>query len=245
MEPRTSVIQKRMRYIDHIVCVASGKGGVGKSMVASNLAVSLAAEGYKVGLLDLDLYGPSTHVILGVHPESFPEEHHGIIPPIVHDVRFMSVVYFTRDKPGAFRGEDISNIILELLAITQWGKLDYLIVDLPPGIGDEILDVIHLLPQSEFLVVTTSSKVALSAVKKLLRILQEVDVSLIGVVENMSFKKDSTVEGFCENEHTSYVGRLQYDPLLEDAIGFPDKLLETPFNHEIKDVLKHLVSPSE
>ena len=133
MEVRTSVIEKRLKNIKRIISVASGKGGVGKSLVASSLALSLSKRGYKVGLLDLDLYGPSSHIILGVDDYGFPEEEKGIIPPKISGINFMSIVYFTEDKPSPFRGIDISNIIIELLAITQWGELDYLIIDMPPG----------------------------------------------------------------------------------------------------------------
>ena len=237
-----SVIQSRLEQVDHVICVASGKGGVGKSMVASNLALSLSQKGLKVGLLDLDLYGPSTHVILGVLPDGFPDEHHGIIPPMIQGINFMSVVYFTQDKPGAFRGDDISNIILELLAITQWGNLDYLIIDLPPGIGDEILDVIHLLPQSNYVVVTTPSKVALRAVEKLLRILKEIKVPLLGVIENMSFKKDTMVTDFCKTEGAPYLGRIGFDMDLEDAIGDSKKLQKSLFIKEMNEVVEKIES---
>jgi len=237
MEARTSVIQKRIEKIQHIICIASGKGGVGKSMVASHLALSLSRNGHKVGLLDLDLYGPSTHVILGIKPDSFPEEHHGIIPPVIHGIHFMSVVYFTRDKPGAFRGDDISNIILELLAITQWGSLDYLIIDLPPGIGDEILDVIHLLPKSQFVVITIPSQVALRAVEKLLRLLKEVEVTLLGVIENMSIRENQMVADFCTKEAVKYLGRLEFDDSLEEAIGFPEQLQKNSLFEAVKNMV--------
>jgi ATP-binding protein involved in chromosome partitioning len=240
MDPRSSVVQKRLEHVNRVICVASGKGGVGKSMVASHLALSLSKKGRKVGLLDLDLYGPSIHVILGIRPDSFPEEHCGIIPPVVNSIHFMSVVYFTKDKPGAFRGDDISNIILELLAIIQWGELEVLIIDLPPGIGYEILDIIHLVPQAEFLVVTTPSQVAFRAVEKLLKVLIEVKATLIGVVENMSFKKDTMVVDFCKTEGVMYLGRLGFDDSLEDAMTFPDRLLRTPFQREI-DSLVHSI----
>ena len=119
-------------------------------------------KGYKVGLLDLDLYGPSSHIILGVK-KIFPKEEIGLIPPTVSGIKFMSIVYFTQDKPSAFRGVDITNIIIEILAITQWDALDYLIIDMPPGIGDETLDVIRFIKNSEFLVITTPSKVSIGA----------------------------------------------------------------------------------
>ena len=113
MDVRTIVIEKRLKNIKRIIAVASGKGGVGKSLVASTLALTLAKKGHKVGLFDLDLYGPSSHIILGVK-DVFPEEEKGIIPPKIHDIRFMSIVYFTEDKPSPFRGIDITNIIIEL-----------------------------------------------------------------------------------------------------------------------------------
>ena len=100
MEVRTSVIDRRLKNINRIIAVASGKGGVGKSLVASSLALNLVKKGYKVGLLDLDLYGPSSHIILGVNNLHFPEEEKGIVPPKINDIHFMSIVYFTEDKPA-------------------------------------------------------------------------------------------------------------------------------------------------
>ena len=194
MDVRTSVIDKRLGKIKRIISVASGKGGVGKSLVAASLALVLSKKGYKVGLLDLDLYGPSSHIILGVDNFSFPEEEKGILPHKIDDISFMSIFYFTQDKPAPLRGMDITNVIIELLAITQWGELDYLIIDMPPGIGDETLDVIRLVKKSEFLVVTTPSKVAMGAVSKLLLILKELNLPAIGVVENMKMTEGNYIK---------------------------------------------------
>ncbi len=167
MDVRTSVIDKRLGKIKRIISIASGKGGVGKSLVAASFALSLSKKGYKVGLLDLDIYGPSSHIILGINDFSFPKEEKGILPHEVSGIKFMSIVYFSQDKPAPLRGTDITNVIIELLAITLWEELDYLIIDMPPGIGDETLDVIHLIKKSEFVVISTPSKVALGAVDKL------------------------------------------------------------------------------
>jgi len=226
MEPRTSVIEKRLKNIHRIIAVASGKGGVGKSMVASHLALHLAQQGHRVGLLDLDLYGPSCHIILGVKHQ-FPTEEKGIIPPVIHGISFMSIVYFTEEKPSPFRGIDISNIILELLAITQWGNLDFLIIDMPPGIGDETLDVIRYMKNSEFLVVTTPSKVALGAVRKLLSILIELKKPLLGVVENMTMNDSAFIEQEVQRLQVKYLGKIHFDHMLEESIGNPDLLLKT------------------
>lgn len=240
MEPRPSVIQTRLKDVNQVIAVASGKGGVGKSMVASTLALTLAKQGKKVGLLDLDLYGPSSHLILGFSPDGFPDEEHGIIPQEIEDIKFMSLVYFSEDKPGAFRGDDVTNIILELLAITRWDDLDYLILDLPPGIGDETLDVISYIPQTKFLVVTTPSKVAFGAVEKLLKILIEGKLPLLGVVENMARDSSEYISKEASKLNVDYIGSLSYDTNIEAAIGKPIKLLETTFAKDVLKVSKNL-----
>ena len=240
MDPRVSVIDKRLQNVKRIISVASGKGGVGKSLVASSLALSLSKKGHKVGLLDLDLYGPSSHIILGIKEFDFPEEEKGILPHDINGIKFMSIVYFTEDKPSAFRGIDITNIIIELFAITQWGKLDYLIIDMPPGIGDEVLDLIHLVKRSEFLVVSTSSKVAMGAVSKLLKLLKELKLPVIGVIENMKMTESDYVEDNVTKMGLVYLGDVSFDRDLEDSIGNPNKLLETEFMSDLNKIKEKL-----
>jgi ATP-binding protein involved in chromosome partitioning len=240
MEPRTSVINKRLKSIRRIIAIASGKGGVGKSLVASALALSLAKKGHKVGLLDLDLYGPSSHIVLGV-TGAFPKEENGLVPPTVHGIKFMSIVYFTEEKPSPFRGIDITNIILELLAITQWSELDYLIIDMPPGIGDEALDVMRFIPQSEYLVVTTPSKVAMGAVNKLLVLLKELKKPVLGVLENMAMNDSSYIKKEVQALGLPYLGKIKFDEKLEDAIGDPDRLSRTAFMKELEKIMTSLV----
>jgi ATP-binding protein involved in chromosome partitioning len=239
MESRTSVIEKRLHNIKRIIAVASGKGGVGKSMVASTLALHLAKKGHIVGLLDLDLYGPSSHIILGVK-DVFPTEEKGIVPPVVHGIRFLSIVYFTEDKPSPFRGIDISNIIIELLAITQWGSLDYLIIDMPPGLGEETLDVIHYIKKSEFLVVTTPSKVAMGTVSKLLKILKELNKPILGVLENMTMTTSSSIQQSVTNMKIPYIGSIPFDEELENAIGDGECLLQTKFMKELDVIARKI-----
>ena len=241
METRTSVIDKRLQNIKKIISVASGKGGVGKSLVASSLALNLSKKGYKVGLLDLDLYGPSSHIILGAKIKGFPKEEKGIIPPKIENISFMSIVYYTEDKPSPFRGIDISNIIIELLAIIQWGYLDFLIIDMPPGIGDETLDVIRLINKSNFLVVTTPSKVAMGAVGKLLKILKELKIPTIGVIENMSLRKTSYIKDETDKLKFKYLGNINLDHDLEDTIGKPDMLMGTNFMKEFDQITKQII----
>lgn len=240
MDVRLSVIDKRLAKIKRIISVASGKGGVGKSLVASSLALNLSRKGYKVGLLDLDLYGPSSHIILGINDFNFPEEEKGILPHDVSGIKFMSIVYFTGDKPAPLRGADITNVIIELLAITRWEDLDYLIIDMPPGIGDETLDVIGLIKKSEFVVVSTPSKVALGAVDKLLNILKELKLPVLGVVENMKVNDLAIVKEYCNKNNFKYLGKVSYDWDLEESIGFPDKLMSSLFMKDFDKVVENI-----
>jgi len=241
MDPRASIIEKRLSGINRIILVASGKGGVGKSLVASNLASGLSKKGYKTGLLDLDLYGPSSHIILGVKKYNLPEEEKGIIPPNINGIKFMSIVFFTEDKPAPFRGSDISNVIVELLAITQWGKLDYLIIDMPPGIGEETLDIIRLVKKNEFLIVTTPSKVSMAAVCKLLFILKELRLPIIGVIENMKMMESRYIKSTVSKMKIRYLGHICFDKNLEKAIGNPGMLQKTDFVKDLKNILSKIV----
>ena len=152
----------------------------------------------------------------------------------------MSIVYFTEEKPSPFRGIDISNIILELLAITQWGRLDFLIIDMPPGIGDETLDVIRYIKSSEFLVVTTPSKVAMGAVSKLLTMLIELKKPVLGVIENMTMTDASFIEHEVQRLQVRYLGKIHFDHTLEESIGNPDALSETQVMKDLSVILQKI-----
>jgi ATP-binding protein involved in chromosome partitioning len=170
----------------------------------------------------------------------FPTEEKGIIPPKIHGISFMSIVYFTKEKPSPFRGIDISNIILELLAITQWGSLDFLIIDMPPGIVDETLDVIRYMKTSEFLVVTTPSKVAMGAVSKLLNILIELKKPVLGVIENMTMTDSSFIEQEVKRLQVRYLGKIHFDETLEESIGYPDHLSKTQVMKDLRVALQKI-----
>ena len=236
MDPRSSIIDTRLAGIKRIIAVTGGKGGVGKSLIASLLALTLSRFGYTVGLLDLDLSAPSTHVILGIEGV-YPKEEKGIVPPEVHGIAFMSIVYFTVDEPTPLRGTDISNALLEMLAITQWGSRDFLIVDMPPGIGDVSMDVIRWLKKSEFLVVATASKVALGTVKKVIKMLKELNMPIIGVIENMKLKGSSVVKAELEEFDLPILGAIEFDMNLEDSIGDANMLLESDVAARIKEIV--------
>ncbi len=238
IDPRTSVINQRLAGIGRIVVVSSGKGGVGKSIVATALALSLAKEGCRVGLFDLDFTGPSTHIILGVPSNLQPKEDKGIVPPTFEGLVYMSLVYFVGDNPAPLRGNDVSNALIELLTVTLWGKLDFLIVDMPPGIGDAVLDLVRLVKRIEFLIVTTPSLLAFEVVKKQVSLLCELKMPVIGVLENMKMDKSTCVQVETEKLGLKYLGSIPYDPKLEAAIGNATKLMKTSVGEGLPKIKK-------
>ena len=233
------MIDRRLALVGKIIAVSSGKGGVGKSVTATALALILTSKGNRVGLLDLDFTSPSTHLILGVEGLQ-PTEDKGIRPPLVHRISYMSIVFYSVDKPAPLRGVDISDAIIELLAITRWGELDYLVIDMPPGISDATLDIIRLVKGIEFIVVTTPSKVAYETVKKQLELLKQLHVSILGVIENMVMHQSTWIMKSVESEDVAYLGAVRYDPRLEEAIGKVKKLKETKFFKTLQENFEKL-----
>ncbi|MCW4006788.1 MAG: Mrp/NBP35 family ATP-binding protein [Candidatus Bathyarchaeota archaeon] len=237
-DPRTVIIDERLRKVGRIVAVSSGKGGVGKSMVATTLALTLAKEGCKVGLFDLDFTSPSTHIILGVKDEVWPEEEKGLVPPVVEGLEYMSLIYYSGNQAAPLRGADTSNALIELLAVTLWGNLDYLIIDTPPGIGDAMLDLIRLVPRIEFFIITTPSQLAFETVKKQIALLKEQKVPVIGVAENMKMTQAISVQEQTRALGINFLGEIPYDQNIEASIGSTRKLLETKLGKKVQQMAK-------
>jgi ATP-binding protein involved in chromosome partitioning len=235
MDPRTTVINERLKRIGRIIAVSSGKGGVGKSLVATTLALTLTRKGCKVGLFDLDFTSPSTHLIMGVKNIQ-PKEDKGIVPPKVKGLAYMSLVHFSGDQPAPLRGADVSNALIELLAVTQWGELDFLVIDMPPGISDAVLDLVRLVKRIEFLIVTTPLLLAFETVKKQVRLLQDLKVPIIGIVENMKMNRAKNIKQETEKLGAKFLEGIPYDPKVEEAIGDVTKLLDTTLAQKIRKV---------
>jgi ATP-binding protein involved in chromosome partitioning len=234
-DPRTSIIGERLKQVRRIIAVSSGKGGVGKSLVATTLALTLTKKGCKVGLFDLDFTSPSTHLIIGAKDVQ-PKEEKGLIPPTVKGLEYMSLVYYVGDNAAPLRGAETSNALIELLAVTLWGDLDYLIIDMPPGIGDAVLDLIRLVPRIEFLIVTTSSQLAFETVKKQLRLLQELKILIVGIVENMKMTDSKTVQQQTEALGVRFLSEIPHDATVESAIGDTEKLLGTQIGRKVQKI---------
>jgi ATP-binding protein involved in chromosome partitioning len=179
---------KPLGNVKNIVAVASGKGGVGKSTTAANLALAWVAQGAKVGLLDADIYGPSQPLMMGLtgaKPVSTDGKH--LSPLRAHGVEVMSIGFMIdQEQPMAWRGPMVTSALTQLLGETNWGDLDYLVVDMPPGTGDIQLTLAQRVPVSGAVIVTTPQDIALLDARKGLKMFEKVEVRVLGVVENMS-----------------------------------------------------------
>jgi ATP-binding protein involved in chromosome partitioning len=174
--------------VDAIVAVGSGKGGVGKTTLAVNLALALAKMGYKTGLLDADVYGPNVPLMLGSSAQPKVLAENRIEPLEVHGLKMISVGSLNPgDKPLIWRGPMLHSIIKQFLGSVEWGMLDYLIVDLPPGTGDVALSLIQTVPLTGAIVVSTPSDVSLQDARKAIEMFRQMKVDLVGMVENMSY----------------------------------------------------------
>jgi ATP-binding protein involved in chromosome partitioning len=176
-----------LRGIRHIIAIGSGKGGVGKTTVAVNLAVSLAKLGHRVGLIDADIYGPNVPTMLGATRQPNLLDGNLMEPLVAHGVKFISIGLISPgDKPMVMRGPMLHQIIKQFLQQVAWGELDYLLVDLPPGTGDVVISLVQTVPLTGAVIVSTGSSVALQDARKALEMFHQVNVEVLGLIENMS-----------------------------------------------------------
>jgi ATP-binding protein involved in chromosome partitioning len=215
--------------VAHVVAVGSGKGGVGKTTVAVNLAVALAKLGHRVGLIDADIYGPNVPTMMGATRQPNIVGENRIEPLVAHGVKFISVGLISPgDKPMVMRGPMLHQIIRQFLQQVEWGELDFLIVDLPPGTGDVVISLVQTVPLTGAVVVSTGSSVALQDARKALEMFHQVKVEVIGMVENMSQMTLPSGEvidvfGAGGTEHTAqqfgleFLGAVEMDPLVRQG----------------------------
>jgi len=210
--------------VENLIAIGSGKGGVGKTTVSVNLAISLAALGHKVGLMDADVYGPNVPLMMGIQdqPHAIAER---IQPLNAHGVKLMSMGFMNPgDKPLIWRGPMLHSVIQQFLRSVEWGELEYLIIDLPPGTGDVQLSLIQTAPLTGAVVVTTPSGVSLEDARKAVNMFKQVRVPILGMVENMSYliapKSGERIDVFgegggrrtAEAMSVPFLGELPLDP---------------------------------
>ena len=253
------LIEKKMENVKYKFMVISGKGGVGKSSVAVNLAVTLANQGYEVGILDADIHGPNIPKMLGVEDRKPMAAEDGMLPIAISDnLRVISIAFFLQQTQDAviWRGPLKHSLLKQFLGEVHWGKLDYLIVDLPPGTGDEALSTAHLIQNvNGALVVTTPQDVALLDSRKSITFCREIKVPLIGVVENMSgmvcphcnkeigLFKTGGGERIAGEMNVAFLGRVPLDPEMvistDDGKPFVTNYPEAKVTEAFADVVEN------
>ena len=238
MDPRPLIISERLKDVKRVLAVVSGKGGVGKTLVASTMALALAERRVPVGLLDLDVTNPSCHVVLGVDPsKETPPEDMGVLPVSVHGLKFMSVAFYTRGEALPLRGVGVDDVFKEMLAITRWGRLEALIIDTPPGFGDVILDIANYIPDAGFIAVTTPSRLSVESLRRLAK--THLGGRVVGVIVNMVWK-GYVPEGLGETGF-KLLTTIPYCTELEEYLGNPGMLLKTEFAKRIGEALDLLL----
>ncbi len=226
MGPRnpTEIPKLPIEGVEHLIAVGSGKGGVGKTTVAVNLAVALASQGHRVGLMDADVYGPNVPRMMGTRAE--PMAAGDKIEPLVrYGVRVMSMGFLNpTDRPLIWRGPMLHSVVQQFLRGVNWGPLDYLVIDLPPGTGDVQLSLLQTAPITGAVVVTTPSDVSLEDARKAVLMFQQVRTEVLGIVENMSYliapQSGERIDVFgtgggrrtAEEMNVPFLGELPLDP---------------------------------
>jgi len=216
--------------VDSIIAVGSGKGGVGKTTLAVNLALALAKLGHKVGLLDADVYGPNVPLMLGTSAQPRVLEDQRLEPLQAYGLKVISVGFLNPgDKPLIWRGPMLHSIMRQFLGSVDWGQLDYLVVDLPPGTGDVALSLIQTVPLTGAIVVSTPSDVSLQDARKAIEMFRQMKVDIVGMVENMSYfvcphcqhEIDIFSRGGAERTakqfEVAFLGNIQLDPDIRKA----------------------------
>jgi ATP-binding protein involved in chromosome partitioning len=257
MEGRAISMDELLPGVKNILAVASGKGGVGKTTVSVNLAMALAKTGAKVGLLDADIYGPSVPLMLGL--KASPEViNNKIQPPVSEGIKVISMGFFYEQsqQAGIYRGPIISGIVKQFLTDVNWGDLDYLIIDLPPGTGDAPLTIAQTIPITGILIVTTPQDVAMNVAVKAIGMFNKLNVPIVGVVENMSYlecphcKQHTHIFGkgggqiVSEQFNIPFIGEIPLHPLIMTGsdigksvvISAPDSMNSLVFSKVAKTI---------
>jgi Mrp family chromosome partitioning ATPase len=259
-DPQDESINATLSKIKNKIIIMSGKGGVGKSSFAANLSISLADKGFPTGLLDVDLHGPSIAGILGIKGLLDVHENQKVIPkPVGDHLKVVSMQSLMKDPDQAiiWRGPAKTGIIKQFIADVQWEALDFLVVDAPPGTGDEPLSVAQTIPGAKALIVTTPQEVALADVRKSINFCRTVNLEILGMVENMGPFNcpccGKTIDLFksqggrltAETMGVTFLGSLPFDPqvvkMCDEGTPIATQMTETPFVQALDKVVQAIV----
>lgn len=247
---KNRAIAERLRGIRNTLFIVSGKGGVGKSAVTANLAVALANNGLKVGILDVDMHGPSIPTILGIDDRLTPKDEETLVPPRYQDkiaVVSMDSLLSDRDTAIIWRGPKKTAAIRQFISSVAWGNLDVLLIDSPPGTGDEHLAVLQAIPEARCVMVTTPQEISLADVRKALHFLERVHANLLGLVENMSglscphcggaidLFSSGGGEALAKSRNIPFLGRIPIDPAMLVAADAQRPITDMPGDFPAKN----------
>lgn len=260
-EEQSKKIQDLMKNIKHKIAVMSGKGGVGKSTVSANVAIGLSKKGYKVGLLDVDIHGPSIAGILGIRDAAIEFNEDRMVPyPYSENLKVLSMQCLLNqpDDPIIWRGPAKIGVVRQFLSDSEWGELDYLIIDTPPGTGDEPLTVAQTVDGCKALLVTTPQEISLADVRKSINFCRRVDLPILGLVENMSgfiCPTCNTLHNIFQSEggkktaadfDIAFLGSLPIDPNVVVSGDSGQSIAEdSPVNAALDEVLVNIIKETE
>lgn len=234
---RDGLIKKRNNSVSNILVFTSGKGGVGKSTISAHAAYILSKD-HDVGILDLDLHGPSIPFILKAGKMDMEESKNGLVPPKSGKVKIMSMEIFAGDKGLPFRGENKSDIIRDMYAITDFGKLDYLIVDTPPGTGDEFLTLLELFGKREKIIfISMPNNTSWNVTRRAINVAAAMHANILGVMGNMS-KDLIGMEDRCGSLSVPYLGNIGYHPGIVDKS--PSGITDAEYFDELGKVIEKI-----
>lgn len=260
-----TAIRENMNRIKHKLIVMSGKGGVGKSTVSTNLAYGLMMSGFKVGLMDTDIHGPSLGKMLGIEGKFIqPADQGGLLPIEVNGIKVITMASIMQDSdaPVIWRGPLKMGAIKQFLGDIHWGDLDYLVIDSPPGTGDEPLSVCQLIPEADgSVIVTTPQDVALIDSRKTVRFSQALKIPIMGIIENMSgfncphcnkpidLFKIGGGEKAAKELNVPFLGRIPIDPQIvetsDNGEAFIYSYAKTPAGEAMQDIVDHIISKTK
>jgi ATP-binding protein involved in chromosome partitioning len=260
--PQEAPQPKPLAGVGAVIAIGSGKGGVGKTTLAVNLAIAMAKLGHKVGLIDADIYGPNVPLMMGSDQQPRVLEGNRIEPIEAHGVKLISVGLLSPgDKPLVMRGPMLHQIIRQFLQQVEWGTLDYLLIDLPPGTGDIVISLVQTVPLTGAVVVSTPSDVSLQDARKALEMFHQVNVEVLGIVENMSHftcphchhEIDIFSRGGAERTAAQFklpfLGSIELDPEIRNGgdRGLPVALAgpDSPLGKQFYDVANLVIANAE
>jgi ATP-binding protein involved in chromosome partitioning len=240
-DPRVEYIRGKLARLKGVLVFVSGKGGVGKSTIATLTSLSLLSRGFKVGLVDMDLTNPTIHVILGLSlSEMKVVEDRGVKPVNIHGVNLFSPIMFIGENPLPLRGSSIVNALRELLAISNLDGVEMLLVDMPPSTKEEVLEIIRY--DVEPVVVTSQDPLGLWSAKRLLRLLKDEGVGNLGVVENMAMKRDAILGDYVRSLGYTHLGVIPFDQEFHKTIGDVEGILASKLYGNIHSITDNIIN---